>query len=114
MRMSDWSSDVCSSDLAHISPISNVASGVVGAGLHTMVLPATSAGGSFSIRSMIGKFHGVIAATTPRAENCCTIFSSSVAQKRGVPGKRVSVRVDLVGRRISHTTSIIYTDNVYN
>ena len=40
-------------------------SGVSGAGLSTTVLPSASAGASTRKPSTTGKFHGVIAATTP-------------------------------------------------
>ena len=39
--------------------------GVSGAGFSTTVLPAASAGAIFARLIWIGKFHGVIAATTP-------------------------------------------------
>ena len=42
-----------------------VDAGVCGAGLSTIVLPAASAGPSFQIAMMNGKFHGAIPATTP-------------------------------------------------
>ena len=42
-----------------------VVSGVVPAGLATTVLPATSAGASLLHNSVVGKFHGTIAPTTP-------------------------------------------------
>src|SRR4029077_11202543 len=40
-------------------------SGVYGDGVVTTVLPASQAGASFHARRITGKFHGVIAATTP-------------------------------------------------
>ncbi len=43
----------------------SVVSGVVPAGLATTVLPATRAGASLLQSSVVGKFHGTIAATTP-------------------------------------------------
>ena len=48
-----------------ISPISSVLRGVNGDGLSTIVLPASSAGAIFHDARTIGKFHGVMAATTP-------------------------------------------------
>ena len=39
--------------------------GVVSAGLATTVLPARKAGPSLLHSSVVGKFHGTIAATTP-------------------------------------------------
>ena len=47
------------------SAIRSVVSGVVSAGLATIVLPATSAGASLFASSVVGKFHGTIAPTTP-------------------------------------------------
>ncbi len=46
--------------------------GVSGAGLSTTVLPAASAGVIFERFSMKGKFHGVIAPTTPTG-SCTTL-----------------------------------------
>jgi hypothetical protein len=43
----------------------SVVSGVVAAGLATTVLPATSAGASLLHSSVVGKFQGTIAPTTP-------------------------------------------------
>ncbi len=40
-------------------------SGVSSAGLTTMVFPAASAGATFQPTMIIGKFHGMIAPTTP-------------------------------------------------
>ena len=47
------------------SAILSVVSGVVAAGLTTIVLPAISAGASFVPSSVSGKLFGTIAATTP-------------------------------------------------
>ena len=48
-----------------ISIVFCVASGVVDAGLSTTVQPAASAGHTLFAMSVSGKFHGVIATTTP-------------------------------------------------
>ena len=48
-----------------ISASRSVVNGVVSAGLATTVLPHTSAGPSLFDSSVVGKFHGTIAATTP-------------------------------------------------
>ena len=48
-----------------ISTKSPARSGVSSAGLKTTVLPQTSAGAIFQLGIAIGKFHGVIAPTTP-------------------------------------------------
>ena len=50
---------------AKISASRSVVSGVVSAGLATTVLPHSSAGPSLLHSSVVGKFHGTIAATTP-------------------------------------------------
>ena len=47
------------------SPTLSVVSGVKGDGLSTSVLPASSAGAIFQNARVSGKFHGVMAATTP-------------------------------------------------
>ena len=47
------------------SPIISVLSGVNGDGFSTMVLPARRAGAIFQDARVTGKFHGVMAATTP-------------------------------------------------
>ncbi len=47
------------------SPTWSVVSGVNGDGLRTSVLPASSAGAIFQKARVSGKFHGVMAATTP-------------------------------------------------
>ena len=47
------------------SPTFSVVSGVYGEGFSTSVLPASSAGAIFQKASVSGKFHGVMAATTP-------------------------------------------------
>ena len=50
---------------ARISPSRSVVSGVESAGFATTVLPHSSAGPSLLHSSVVGKFHGTIAATTP-------------------------------------------------
>src|SRR5580692_12759516 len=51
--------------VATIRPSSAPVHGVSGAGLSTTVQPAASAGPSLARLIWLGKFHGVIAATTP-------------------------------------------------
>ena len=53
-----------------------VLSGVVGAGLATTVLPLSRAGASLVNSKMKGKFHGVIAATTPQG---CAVLDDPAA-----------------------------------
>ena len=69
-------------------------SGVVGAGLATMVLPVMSAGATFITISMTGKFHGMIAPTTPSGERNSTMRASSVSRR-----VLVSVRIAANARR---------------
>ena len=47
------------------SPSIDAVAGDCSAGLSTTVLPNASAGATFQLASMSGKFHGEIAATTP-------------------------------------------------
>ena len=47
------------------SPMRIAVSGVSSAGLITIVLPAANAGAAFQPTMIIGKFHGMIAPTTP-------------------------------------------------
>src|SRR3546814_15697128 len=107
MRISDWSSDVCSSDL-----ITAIDSDLAGAGLHPdagdCVLPAASRIGAAELveflltewRSFNRRFR----------DRCCWHRSVSSSRsddvlqvgkdrKRVVQGKRVSVRGDIGGRR---------------
>ena len=49
-----------------ISNSSTAESGVCSAGLSTTVLPAATAGASLRVIIELGKFHGVMQATTPR------------------------------------------------
>ncbi len=62
---------------AQSSPKRSVVRGVVGAGFMTTVFPARSAGATFIISRITGKFQGVIAATTPSGVCCRTIFCPS-------------------------------------
>src|SRR5574342_1102837 len=48
-----------------ISPNSSAVSGVSCAGFNTTVQPAASAGATFQVARLSGKFHGTIAPTTP-------------------------------------------------
>jgi hypothetical protein len=43
--------------------------GVSSAGFSTTVLPQASAGATFQVSSISGKFHGAMAATTPAGSN---------------------------------------------
>ena len=59
------------------SPTFNVVSGVNGEGLSTSVLPASSAGAIFQKASVSGKFHGVMAATTPSGRRVSSTWAES-------------------------------------
>mmetsp|Transcript_35061 Transcript_35061/g.56814 ORF Transcript_35061/g.56814 Transcript_35061/m.56814 type:complete len:205 (-) Transcript_35061:456-1070(-) len=60
-------------------PRARVDNGVNGEGLITTVLPDSNAEAAFEAAINTGKFHGVIAATTPRGTRCTSVrvFSSS-------------------------------------
>src|SRR3546814_19025547 len=77
MRISDWSSDVCSSDLHRIRDVGDLGSYVP----NVVIAEGTGLGSAVVIR-------GVGASTR------------NIDRKSVVSGKRVSVRVDLGGRRI--------------
>src|SRR3546814_10540429 len=85
MRISDWSSDVCSSDLCQPSVIISAAS-------------------SHTIRSCHpGFMRGLPALPAAAASRRCRgapATPAPVDRKSAVEGKSVSVRVDLGGRRI--------------
>ena len=57
---------------AMMRPITVADHGVSGAGLSTTVFPAASAGPSLARLRLSGKFHGVIAPTTPAASRTTT------------------------------------------
>ena len=62
-----------------ISPSLSVESGVYGEGLSTIVFPASSAGAIFQIASITGKFHGVIAPTTPNGRRRTSMRAASLS-----------------------------------
>src|SRR3546814_13283919 len=93
MRISDWSSDVCSSDLA-----GDVQAAGVGVGLEHVpqVAPVLLPHVAHQVRgqhAVDGAFAGVLR-FKPRARVAVQLDRKSV-----VKGKSVSVRVDLGGRR---------------
>src|SRR3546814_11774915 len=101
MRISDWSSDVCSSDLTMIAlyPASRVSSS-----FFTLVARSRSSRTSASSapRSMLNAWR----------ESADTWLED---RKSVVEGKSVSVRVDLGGRRIiKKKNKILNNNNTYN
>src|SRR3546814_16698317 len=101
MRISDWSSDVCSSDLLAALPESDVPEAPA---------PKPAVAASYTgLASWYGaKFHGRLTASGERYDMAALTaahqtlpFGSRVRDRKSVvSGKSVSVRVDLGGRRI--------------
>src|SRR3546814_10936636 len=85
MRISDWSSDVCSSDLAHAA----------GHRAHASVLPGRRAAPVLAARR-----RGRTAAHLRGGPLRGRVAAPPGDRKSVVEGKSVSVRVDLGGRRI--------------
>src|SRR3546814_18697905 len=103
MRISDWGSDVCSSDLSAIA-VTCVAALKRGSSSNAMIkLPSSGAGKSDA--SMISRRVG-LASSKPAVVKCRRVSASmstateSPARKSVVKGKRVSGRVDLGGIRL--------------
>src|SRR3546814_12477479 len=102
MRISDWSSDVCSSDLADLPGRADALSGLA-AGLH--ILRDRAAGGDRHRAPRPAHAQGV--EIQPGADRRAdrppgrgVPGSAAGDRKSGVEGKRVSVCVDLGGSRI--------------
>src|SRR3546814_12397998 len=104
MRISDWSSDVCSSDL--LQAVAGEKDLMVGIALSGGAQPSLSRldiGPQISARLPIGKGHARLAlewrqriAGRARPPSGLAVLD----RKRVVAGKSVTVRVDLGGRRI--------------
>src|SRR3546814_4262218 len=92
MRISDWSSDVCSSDLILTT------SGSFG-GVTLAALVFGNCSGTPTIISGAATMK-MISSTSMTSTSGVTLMSDR-DRKSDVSGKRVSVRVDLGGRRIS-------------
>src|SRR3546814_16590697 len=90
MRISDWSSDVCSSDLA--SEIRKLLPLRVGLNEYPAE-PEPSQPGIFVARNLPPNVYQIRVDPLPTA-------SVKSDRKRVVQGKSVSVRVDIVGRRV--------------
>src|SRR3546814_11809765 len=100
MRISDWSSDVCSSDL--MPPLGDRDRRKLFGG-HTifMHVAARDQGIAARRRQAIGKFElGMAADRRDRLGGATAQARKPVDRKSVVEGKSVSVRVDLGGRRI--------------
>src|SRR3546814_20558225 len=95
MRISDWSSDVCSSDLPRTAP--PAVRSVPGSGTETTVSAATiqAAPGSDGRCGRRRAYAGTARTQSRRGD-----AGERPDRKSVVKGKSVSVRVDLGGRRI--------------
>src|SRR3546814_16648048 len=98
MRISDWSSDVCSSDLACMKWANGTPS-VRGGSMRstTSLLPAACL--AFSKKNRPSRHRGNKSCVCI-LRNTCNICMRMRDRKSVVKGKSVSVRVDLGGRRI--------------
>src|SRR3546814_13809460 len=114
MRISDWSSDVCSSDLlAVMGALADLAQRTDG--IRQGELFAGDAGDEATAADLATCFQSVVDAQqlTPRWQPAGFAFEQAPADRKSVvSGKSVSVRVDLGGRRTikkkkSITTKII-------
>src|SRR3546814_1627802 len=92
MRISDWSSDVCSSDLTLSSTLISISSSCLLAGFAAPVVISRLVGEAHEPVDRVRIHHRVAARG---------LFERPAEQdrKRVVLGKRVSVRVNLGGRR---------------
>src|SRR3546814_13874900 len=103
MRISDWSSDVCSSDLTENYQLLFGGSGAEDASLAKIVGPGFDEDGIFDA---VEKATDVYKSLRPEGERYLDTYrragmqpSTEADRKSVVWGKRVSVRLDLVGRR---------------
>src|SRR3546814_18961927 len=92
MRISDWSSDVCSSDLSRMAAIAPVASGT-----SASVLKAAAP----CQRAKRRPEDGVLVDSVMGVLRACGKRSLYADRNSVVQGKSVSVRGDLGGRRIN-------------
>src|SRR3546814_16144253 len=102
MRISDWSSDVCSSDLLYLFVEHGVARGFDGASV--LILPKCgeiSAPVVFTIPLQLLAYHVAVLRGTDVDQPRNLAKSVTVEDRKSVvSGKSVSVRVDLGGSRI--------------
>src|SRR3546814_12430756 len=109
MRISDWSSDVCSSDLMSVRPSGNeLGDNGFGAIMDLNGMAAVITGGESGIGAasaiQIANAGAAVTITYLRDRTAAQAIVDAIKQagerKSVVEGKRVSVRVDLGGRRI--------------
>src|SRR3546814_19339053 len=96
MRISDWSSDVCSADLARL--LGDREDMLVVAGLGSAIWDAEAAGETPLNFYMLGAMGSV--ASTALGLALAQPERRVLDRKRGVAGKSVAVRVAIGGRRI--------------
>src|SRR3546814_15208354 len=101
MRISDWSSDVCSSDLPNQQYVVSSQVNGKGATLKGVELAAQIPFSAFVSDGVISHFGVLANATFISSDADYTVQGPAVADRKSVvSGTRVSVRVDLGGRRI--------------
>src|SRR3546814_18909018 len=93
MRISDWSSDVCSSDLSSVGAMSLIREALAVA----LLLPDPTSRGS---EAGSGQPHQTPETTDKASGSPRSDSSVKADRKRVVKGKSVSVLLDLGGRRI--------------
>src|SRR3546814_11624484 len=107
MRMSDWSSDVCSSDLIDEDDVEFglLFSGRCSSGSSRASNGNSSGGGSAPLLfQSLGQFRGFqngqFGKLVNESVNVCHVNILHIDRKSVVSGESVSVRVDIGGRRI--------------
>src|SRR3546814_16741313 len=97
MRISDWSSDVCSSDL---NASENPSCGSRRAHFRLRPSPSRISMGLSTLMNCLGAFCSTMPAERSKYTKVAALPSMMGDRKSVVKGKSVSVRVDLGGRRI--------------
>src|SRR3546814_11882857 len=95
MRISDWSSDVCSSDLLHGLALQVVEARYRAGRAAVIGEPAIDIEGVLQVVLV-----GIVLALQELDIAHSAAVDGALDRKSGVKGKSVSVRVDLAGRRI--------------
>src|SRR3546814_19352662 len=121
MRISDWSSDVCSSDLLVGASDAETQRGTGGGGFElfdrapALGHPGDASAGAGALLLLAGRarLRQQLAVVLARGEQAVAEVGRQGDRKSVVQGKGVSVRVDLGGRRIIQKTKqmIKATDN---